>query len=54
MIHIFLKCNRTNFILAADTGTSTIYELEGDIYALNMVDLEREGLVEYRYLLKQI
>lgn len=41
-------------ILAADTGSSTIYELEGDIYALNLVDLEREGLVEYRYLLKQI
>jgi hypothetical protein len=41
-------------ILAADTGTSAIYELEGDVYALNLVDLEREGLVEYRYLLKQI
>ena len=41
-------------ILAADSGTSTIYELEGDVYALNLVDLEREGLVEYRYLLKQI
>ena len=42
-------------ILAADTtGSSTVYELEGDVYALNLVDLEREGLVEYRYLLKQI
>lgn len=29
-----------------------MYELEGDVYALNLVDLEREGLVEYRYLLK--
>lgn len=41
-------------ILAADSGASTIYELEGDVYALNLVDLEREGLMEYRYLLKQI
>lgn len=24
------------------------------MYALNLVDLEREGLVEYRYLLKQV
>ena len=31
-----------------------MYELEGDVYALNLVDLEREGLVEYRYLLKQL
>ena len=31
-----------------------MYELEGDVYALNLVDLEREGLVEYRYLLKQV
>lgn len=31
-----------------------MYELEGDVYALNLVDLEREGLLEYRYMLKQV
>jgi hypothetical protein len=40
--------------LAADSASTTVYELEGDVYALNLVDLEREGLVEYRYLLKQV
>lgn len=41
--------------LASDSNNSDcVYELEGDIYALNLVDLEREGLVEYKYLLKQI
>lgn len=41
--------------LAAESNSSEcVYELEGDIYALNLVDLEREGLVEYKYLLKQI
>lgn len=39
--------------LAADSSSNSIYELEGDVYALNLVDLEREGLVEYRYLLKK-
>jgi Ca2+-binding EF-hand superfamily protein len=41
-------------VLAADSNSTTVYELEGDVYALNLVDLEREGLVEYRYLLKQV
>ena len=41
-------------ILAADSGASNVYELEGDVYALNLVDLEREGLVEYRYLVKPL
>ncbi len=43
-------------VLAADSnGNPThVYELEGDVYALNLVDLEREGLLEYRYLLKQV
>jgi hypothetical protein len=41
--------------LASESNNSDcVYELEGDIYALNLVDLEREGLVEYKYLLKQI
>lgn len=53
-------------VLAADTSSLSssasasqsqphaLYELEGDVYALNLVDLEREGLVEYRYLLRQM
>lgn len=40
--------------LAAESGSSNFYELEGDVYALNLVDLEREGLVEYKYSLKQV
>lgn len=40
--------------LAADSNNQTVYELEGDLYALNLVDLEREGLIEYRHLLKQL
>ncbi|CAF0711904.1 unnamed protein product [Brachionus calyciflorus] len=40
--------------LAADSPSESVYELEGDIHALNLVDLEREGLVEYRYNLKNI
>jgi Ca2+-binding EF-hand superfamily protein len=42
-------------VLAAESsGTPTMYELEGDVHALNLIDLEREGLVEYRYLVKQL
>lgn len=39
--------------LAADSLSNSIYELEGDVHALNLVDLEREGLIEYKYLLKK-
>lgn len=39
--------------LAAESTSNSIYELEGDVHALNLVDLEREGLIEYRYLLKK-
>jgi len=40
-------------ILADDNDESTHrYVLEGDVYALNYVDLEREGLQEYRSQLK--
>ena len=40
-------------VLAADYKYSSFYELEGDVAALNLVDLDREGLGEYRaYLAK--
>ena len=39
-------------LLAADYSPIT-YELEGDIDALRLVDLDREGLSEYRSLLKK-
>lgn len=42
----------TGLTLAADSPSASIYELEGDVYALNLVDLEREGLIEYKYSLK--
>ena len=43
-------------ILAADAPTELReYELEGDVYALSLVDdLEREGLLEYKRQLKPI
>ena len=40
--------------LAADSSSPIMYELEGDLHALSLVDLEREGLVEYRNFLRQI
>lgn len=36
------------------TQLSPIYELEGDIQALSLVDLDKEGLSEYKSLLKSI
>jgi len=40
-------------VLAANYKYNTLYELEGDVAALNLVDLDREGLGEYRaYLAK--
>ena len=35
-------------VLAADRQTSEFYELEGDIEALKLVDLEKECLMEYK------
>ena len=40
--------------LAADYQYNTVYELEGDVQALKLVDLEREGLGEYRSLLQRL
>ena len=42
-----------NLVLAAnEPNKSNVFELEGDIFALNLVDLEREGLLEYKNQLK--
>jgi len=38
-------------ILAAESKVSAIYELEGDVQALSLVDLNANGLSEYAYLL---
>lgn len=35
-------------VLAANYKFNSIYELEGDLQALKLVDLDREGLTEYR------
>ena len=35
-------------VLAADSAQKTVYELEGDVGALKLVDLDSEGLGEYR------
>ena len=34
--------------LAADCVTNTVFELEGEVEALKLVDLDREGLAEYK------
>ena len=41
-------------VLAADHKYSSFYELEGDVSALNLIDLDREGLSEYRSFLQRI
>lgn len=40
-----------NIIQAADHKSNMPYELEGDVHALNLVDLEKEGLLEYKKIL---
>lgn len=39
-------------VLAADHKPSAIYELEGDVHALKLVDIDKEGLSEYKDYLK--
>lgn len=34
--------------LAADCSSDPVYELEGDVHALKLIDLDREGLGEYK------
>lgn len=41
-------------VLAANYRYNNIYELEGDLQALRLVDLDREGLAEYRSYLSNL
>ncbi len=41
-------------ILAADHVAKKVHELEGDIQGLSLVDLDKEGLTEYRNQLKKL
>lgn len=41
-------------ILASDTKNSQVYELEGDLQALSLIDLDQEGLSEYKNLIKRL
>lgn len=41
-------------VLAANYRYNTIHELEGDLQALRLVDLDREGLAEYRSYLSKL
>lgn len=48
----FLK-TPDGLVLAADFHNNDVYELEGEVEALKLVDLDREGLAEYRSQLKK-
>jgi hypothetical protein len=41
-------------VLAANYRYNNLHELEGDIQALRLVDLDREGLAEYRAYLQRL
>ena len=41
-------------VLAADYKYNNVHELEGEVAALKLVDLEREGLGEYRSYLQRL
>lgn len=41
-------------VLASETKYNSAYELEGDIQALSLIDLDREGLSEYKNLIHRI
>jgi hypothetical protein len=45
--------NEHGIQLAADFGTKYFNSLEGDVHALGMVDLDKEGLSEYKYLVDE-
>ena len=40
--------------LAAEKPAKHVYELEGDLEALKLIDLEKEGLGEYREQLERL
>ena len=41
-------------VLAADYQYNSIYELEGDVQALRLIDLDREGLSEYKQFVQRL
>ncbi|RNA38024.1 hypothetical protein BpHYR1_049099, partial [Brachionus plicatilis] len=41
-------------VLAANYRYNSLYELEGDVQALRLIDLDREGLAEYRSYLQRL
>ena len=41
-------------VLAANYRYNTLHELEGDVQALRLIDLDREGLAEYRSYLARL
>lgn len=41
-------------ILASETQSNDVHELEGEVAALKLVDLDREGLAEYKTQLKKL
>jgi hypothetical protein len=36
-----------------DFNQNELYDLEGDLFALRLIDLEKEGLGEYKKILKE-
>ena len=46
--------NPDGLVLAADYKYKAMHELEGDLEALKFVDLEREGLAEYKTYLQRL
>lgn len=41
-------------VLAAEQRTKSVHELEGDVDALNLIDLEKEGLAEYKNYINKL
>ncbi len=41
-------------LLASDVRKKYFNELEGDVHALSLIDLDKEGLSEYKYILENL
>ena len=50
----FVKENDLKIDINTDTSSYKYIELEGDVQALSLVDLDREGLSEYKTVLKRV
>ena len=50
----FVKENDIKIDISTDTSSYKYIELEGDVQALSLVDLDREGLSEYKNVLKRV